>query len=61
MKKKAYVAPDTEMRIVELEQGFMNSSVYPDEKQNDNAVHATEQDAGIDYDFSNDQTFDLNN
>ena len=61
MKKKTYVAPETEMRIVELEQGFMNSSVYPEDKNNEDAVHATEQEQGIDYDFANDQTFDLNN
>ena len=30
MKRKKYVAPETEMRTVELEQGFMGASVFED-------------------------------
>ena len=42
MKKKAYVAPETEMRIVELEQGFMNASVVDKEEENSH-VKAADQ------------------
>lgn len=50
--KKKYIAPQTEMAEVELESGFMEASVYPDGNKSDKAVHASEQDAGIGYDFS---------
>ena len=52
MKKKTYVAPDTEMRIVELEQGFMNASVVDKEEENSH-VKATDQEIEGDYDFTN--------
>lgn len=35
MKKKMYVAPETEMRIVELENGFMTASIFEDENKHD--------------------------
>lgn len=59
MKRKVYETPVTTRTAVELESGFMESSVYPDESKNDKAVHATEQDAGIGYDFST-NTFEEN-
>ena len=59
-QKSKYVAPSTRRVTVELEQGFMSGgSVYPDENGEEKAVHATEQDAGIGYDFS-DNTFNEN-
>ena len=52
MKKKTYVAPETEMRIVELEQGFMNASVVDKEEENSH-VKAADQKIEGDYDFTN--------
>ena len=52
MKKKMYVSPETEMRIVELEQGFMNASVVDKEKENSH-VKAADQEIEGDYDFTN--------
>ncbi len=53
MKKKTYVAPDTEMRIVELEQGFMNASANvqnPDESNGQIEEHQINQDFGFTFD-----------
>lgn len=53
MKKKTYVAPDTEMRIVELEQGFMNASANvqnPDENNGRIEEHQINQDFGFTFD-----------
>lgn len=53
MKKKMYVAPDTEMRIVELEQGFMNASANvqnPDENNGRIEEHQINQDFGFTFD-----------
>lgn len=55
MKKKTYVAPETEMRIVELEQGFMNASAdiqNPDSGTGRIQEHEVNQD--FDFTFSND-------
>ena len=53
MKKKTYVAPETEMRIVELEQGFMRGSVIDKDQNTDNPVTAGSQEIEDSYDFSN--------
>lgn len=53
MKKKTYVAPETEMRIVELEQGFMRGSVIDKDQNTDNPVTAGSQEIEGSYDFSN--------
>ncbi|WP_277234728.1 hypothetical protein [Phocaeicola salanitronis] len=52
MKKKAYVAPETEMRIVELEQGFMNTSVVNDDTPSNSDVNAGNQKIEGNYDFT---------
>ena len=52
MKKKTYVAPETEMRIVELEQGFMRGSVIDKDPNTDNPVTAGSQEIEGSYDFS---------
>ncbi len=51
MKKKAYVAPETEMRIVELEQGFMNASVYP-EPENTESLEIKNHEVDETFDFT---------
>ena len=51
MKKKAYVAPETEMRTVELEQGFMNGSVNPENPNADNG-RIEEHKVNSDFDFT---------
>lgn len=53
MKKKMYVAPDTEMRTVELEQGFMEASVVSKDPNTDNPVDAGDQEIEGNYDFTN--------
>lgn len=53
MKKKTYVAPETEMRTVELEQGFMSGSVIDKDPNEDNPVTAGSQEIEGSYDFSN--------
>lgn len=50
MKKRTYVAPETEMKTVELENGFMNASVVDKEEKNSH-VKATDQAIEGDYDF----------
>lgn len=52
MKKKAYVAPETEMRIVELERGFMNASVVNDDTPSNSDVNAGNQEIEGNYDFT---------
>ena len=42
MKKKTYVAPETEMRTVELEQGFMTASIFEDENKHDEGLSTEE-------------------
>lgn len=42
MKKKTYVAPETEMRTVELEQGFMSASIFEDENKHDEGLSTEE-------------------
>lgn len=53
MKRKTYVAPETEMRTVELEQGFMNGSVNPENPNADNGrieEHKINQGFGFTFD-----------
>lgn len=42
MKRKKYVAPETEMRTVELEQGFMTASIFEDENKHDEGLSTEE-------------------
>lgn len=51
MKKKMYVAPETEMKLVELENGFMEASVVDKEDTNSH-VTAGNQEIEGDYDFT---------
>ena len=53
MKKKAYVAPETEMRTVELEQGFMTASVFDPENQQDDGVSIDGHEVGNTGDYTN--------
>jgi len=52
MKKKMYVSPETEMRTVELENGFMNGSVVDKDNNTDNPVDAGDQEIEGNYDFT---------
>lgn len=52
MKKKMYVSPETEMRTVELEKGFMNGSVVDKDDNTDNPVDAGDQEIEGNYDFT---------
>ena len=52
MKKKMYVSPETEMKLVELENGFMNGSVVDKEDNTDNPVDAGDQEVEGNYDFT---------
>lgn len=51
MKKKTYVAPDTEMRVVELEQGFMNASADIQNPDKDNG-RINEHEVNTDFNFT---------
>lgn len=42
MKKKMYVAPETEKKIVELENGFMTASIFEDENKHDKGLSTEE-------------------
>lgn len=42
MKRKKYVAPETEMRTVELEQGFMSASIFDNENKHDEGLSTEE-------------------
>jgi len=61
MKKKMYVSPETEMKLVELENGFMNSSVFDPEDERDNGLHIEGHQVGNEADYKswdfNDPTF----
>ncbi len=52
MKKKMYVSPETEMRTVELENGFMNGSVVDKDDNTDNPVDAGDQEIEGNYNFT---------
>lgn len=51
MKKKMYVSPETDMKFVELENGFMNGSVVDKDDNTDNPVDAGDQEIEGNYDF----------
>ena len=42
MKKKKYVAPETEMKTVELESGFMTASIFEEENKHDEGLRTEE-------------------
>lgn len=42
MKRKKYVAPETEKKIVELENGFMTASIFEDENKHDEGLSTEE-------------------
>lgn len=42
MKKKKYVAPETEMKTVELESGFMTASIFKEENKHDEGLSTEE-------------------
>lgn len=52
MKKKTYVAPETEMKTVELEQGFMTASVFDPENQQDGGVNVSGHEVGNTGDYT---------
>lgn len=58
MKRKTYVAPETEIKTVELEQGFMSASVY-ENKENTEKLDIEKQQVDTDniFDFSDEQTW----
>lgn len=51
--KKKYIAPQTELTEVELENGFMEASVVSKEDNKDNPVTAGHQKIEDNYDFTN--------
>lgn len=53
MKKKKYEAPQTRCLEVELEQGFMNASVFDPEDKHDEGVTIDGHKFGKKGDFSN--------
>ncbi len=58
MKKKAYVAPETEMRTVELEQGVMAASVY-EKPENTESLNIENQKVSDDvFDFSGNEKWE---
>lgn len=42
MKRKKYVAPETEMKTVELESGFMTASIFKEENKHDEGLSTEE-------------------
>lgn len=58
MKKEMYVAPETEMRTVELEQGFMAASVY-EKPENTESLNIENQKVSDDvFDFSGNEKWE---
>ena len=56
MKKKTYVAPETEMKTVELEQGFMSASVFEDAENTESLkINNQEVDTENVFDFSSEK------
>lgn len=56
MKKKMYVSPETDMKFVELEKGFMNGSIF-EKEENTKSLDIENQslnDNG-EFDFSNEE------
>lgn len=52
MKKKTYVAPETEMKTVELEQGFMTASIFDSKKGQDDGVSIEGHEVGNTGDYT---------
>lgn len=53
MKKKMYVSPETDMKFVELENGFMsNASIFSEENQQDDGVSITGHEVGNEGDYT---------
>ena len=52
MKKKMYVSPETDMKFVELEKGFMESSIFKEEHNHDNGVSIEGHEIGYTGDYS---------
>lgn len=54
MKKKMYVSPETEMKLVELENGFMsNASVFDPENEQDDGVSIEGHEVGNTGNYTN--------
>ena len=54
-KKETYEAPQTQMSEVELEQGFMNASVFAPEDQHDEGVSIKGHEFGNSGNYFNNQ------
>lgn len=53
MKKKMYVSPETDMKFVEMENGFMSSaSIFDAENQQDDGVSITGHEVGNEGDYT---------
>lgn len=52
MKKKTYLSPETEMRTVEMECGFMTASIFDKENQQDNGVSIESHEVGNTGDYT---------
>lgn len=51
MKKRKYIAPETDCVTVELEQGFMKGSVVPKDEQDDSAISINNQEVGAESNY----------
>lgn len=58
MKRKKYVAPETEMKIVELEQGFMADSVYKSPENTENLTIENQKVSDDVFDFSGNEKWE---
>ena len=56
MKKKMYVSPETDMKFVELEDGFMNASIF-EKEENTKSLDIENQSLNNngEFDFSNEE------
>ena len=56
MKKKMYVSPETDMKFVELENGFMNASIF-EKEENTKSLDIENQSLNNngEFDFSNEE------
>ena len=52
MKKKMYVSPETDMKFVELEKGFMEASVFDPENNQDDGVSIKGHEVGNEGDYT---------
>lgn len=58
MKRKTYVAPETEMRTVELEQGFMSASVFEDAENTESLTIENQKVSDDVFDFSGNEKWE---